>query len=645
MPFVIPTTYTAVDKYTSVVNKMKAGAQGFANAAQAGVSRLERGYRKLTPALGEAQKNILQNFKAVAIAGALIGGLTFSVSSLKDYETAVQSFRTIVSDLTDQEFAKYQSTIIQVAKDTKKSSIETAEAFEKVAGLNAKFAETAEGIGAVSSAAITLSKASREDLGASAESLVGIMNQFSFAADQADRTINVLAAGTAVGASSIAQTSEAFVNFGAIASSANITLEESVGLVQTLGKFSIFGSEAGNKLKGSILRIQKAGIGYKSGLFNINDALTEAKAKTDKLKTAKQKDAFLTKLFGAENISTGRILLANIDTYKEFTKGVTGTTAAQKAAEINSASLTVRLDQLKNSWVNLITGSDQAGSALGTASGIVVFLTNNLGTIVSVGSKILLFFVAWKALIIVTNIALGAYNIVLGVTGALSGTASIAIGKNAIALGAYNVVTWLATAATTAFTTVLAVLTAPITLIILAVAALVAVVVLIINKWNEWGAALSILLGPLGLVISLIQSFRRNWDGITNSFKEGGIIAGFKAIGATILDAVLMPLQMVFQLLSNIPGVGKYAQKAVDGIEQFRKNIGVNVTTDESGAPLAKNELVNPEVSRQESLKQTINTQKQNVAIDIRDRSGSASVSSDNSFVPISLRSSMKFAR
>src|SRR5882762_2838144 len=372
--FKIPTIFTAIDKFSAPVKKMGMVVQAFASKAEAGIARGERLFRKLTPVLGETQKQLLSAAKAAAIAGAIIGGITFSVDALMDYETAVQSFRTIVSDLSDKDFAKYQDKINEVANATRKSSVDTAAAFEKIAGLNAKFAETADGIGQVAQAAIILSKASGDELGPSAESLVGIMTQFSLAADQANRTIDVLAAGTAVGASSITQTADAFVNFGSVASSANITLEESTALVQTLAKYSIFGSEAGNKLKGSILRIQKAGIGYKSGLFNINDALAEAKAKLDKLSTAKAKDAYLNKLFGAENISTGRTLLSNIDLYKEFTLGVQKTGAAQQAAEINSNTLRVRLDELKNTWVNLITGSDKAGQSLTFAKDAVRFL-------------------------------------------------------------------------------------------------------------------------------------------------------------------------------------------------------------------------------------------------------------------------------
>src|SRR5690606_34754624 len=129
------------------------------------------------------------------------------------------------------------------------------------------------------------------------------------------------------------------------------------------------------------------------------------------------------------------------------------------------------------------------------------------------------------------------YNVALGGMGAISGTAAIAVGKNAIALGAYKTVLAIATAAQWAWN--VAMTANPIGLIIVGVAALIGLVALIINKWNEWGAAVVLFLGPLGFVISLIQSFRRNWYMVTESFRTGGILGGLKAIGKVMLDAVL----------------------------------------------------------------------------------------------------------
>jgi TP901 family phage tail tape measure protein len=639
--FVIPSIFTAIDKFSSPVKNMGMNMESFASKAEVGLARAERGFRKLTPALGGVAKQFLSFASTAAVVGSVIAGISFSANAMVDYEKGLHSLQAITG-VTGDAFIPFKAKITEVANATKKSSIEVSRAFEIIGSADSSLLESADKIGLVTKAAITLSKASGDTLESSAQSLVSVMSQFSLASTEADRVINVLAAGAAVGSATIDETSEAMKNFGSVAAGANISIEKSVALVQVLGKFQVKGAEAGTKLRGSILQLQKAGLGYASGQFDINDALAEANKKINKLHSAKEKDAAMTKLFGAENISTGKILLANIPLFDQFSKGVTGTSTAVQQAAINSDTLSVAIDEIKAAWVNMITGSDDANSALNTVKRTIQFLTNNLDIIVSVGSAILLFFSAWKVLLIATSVALSAYNIGLGITGALSGSASIAIGANTTALTAYNVTTWLATAATTAFTAILAVLTSPITLIILAIVAVIALVTAIILKWNEWGAALSLFLGPLGLVISLIQSFRRNWEMITEAFKKGGIIAGFKAIGATILDAILMPLQQVAKIIADLTG-SEMAANAVKSIEAFRKGMGVNVTTDESGESLAK-PAVNPEASKQSSLQETIKQVSQNVKLLIDNKTGyAASVESDNNFVPVSLSSTMGF--
>lgn len=484
--FTIPTIFSAIDKLTAPVRKMQGAVRGFATTADVALSRNERLFRKLTPHLSEAGKQFMSFASTAAVAGAIVGGVTFSVKAIQDYETAVASFRTIVSDLDDQAFKPFQDKIVEVAKTTEMSATDTAKAFEKIAGLNATFAKTADGIGAVSQAAIILSKASGDELGASAESLVGIMNQFSFGADQANRTINVLAAGAGVGAASITQTSEAFVNFGSVAAGANITLEQSVGMIQTLGKFSIFGAEAGTKLRGSILRIQKAGIGYKSGQFQINDALLEAKARIDKLRTAKEKDAATLKIFGAENIATGKILLANIGTINDFTNGVTDTNAAQEQAAIRSATLAATIERLKNKFVNWITTSQEAKKAIDMAKSAIGFLSDNMSEIIKWIGIIVGGFLAWKTLLIATRIVMAAYNIVVGIAAVRSASLAVGVGSGTLAIQAQNVATkaiiaaqWLWNAAMTAN---------PIGLVIVAIAALVAGIIYLNHQIDELNA-------------------------------------------------------------------------------------------------------------------------------------------------------------
>lgn len=615
-PLTIPTIFTAIDKFSGVMKGMGQSVANFASSAAQGINKADKAFNSLFAPVSGAAKQLLSFATAAGLAAAIVSGIYFSSDSLIQYEKAVASFRTIVSDLSDSAFKPFQQQINQVAKDARKSSIEVAQSFEMIAGLNAEFASTAQGLGAVSAASITLSKASGQTLADSASNLVGIMNQFNLSAAEANRTINVLAAGQAVGAANISQTSEAFVNFGSVAKGANITLEQSVGLIQTLGKYSLFGAEAGTKLRGSVLKLQQAGLGYKSGQFQINDALADAQSKMVKLTSAKAKDAYLTKVFGAENITAGRILLSNVELYKQFTNSVTGTTEAQKAAAINSNTLSTRIDELKAAWVNMLTSNEQANAGMGIAKNLMKALADNLQTIVTVAGFAIAAFITWKAAVLAITIATTAFSVAQGISAALGLTQSIAFVDCAAALSAYNIVTALAAAKTWLFN---AALTAnPIGLVCLAIAALIALVVVVINKWNEWGAALSIVMGPLGFIISLVQSFRRNWEMITKAFHEGGMLEGLKAIGKTILDAVLMPLQQVLKIISAVTGAD-WAAKAMADVEQFRAQMGVNVTTDENGQPLAATPALNPKAAEQDALTQRIeNSTSKNVTVDFK---------------------------
>jgi TP901 family phage tail tape measure protein len=654
---IVATKFTAIDQFSSKVAKMKMSVQSFAAKAETSVARADRAFRKLTPAIGGAMKQFLSFASAAAISTAIVGGVGFSVKSVMDYEKSLASLSAITG-VTGSAFNEFKNQVSAVAGDTRKSSIEVAKAFEIVGSAKSDLLENAEALAEVSKAAIILSKASGDELAGSAESLVGVMNQFGLESDQAARTMNVLAAGSKVGAATIGQVAEAMKNFGSVASGANVSVEQSVALVEVLSTKGVKGAEAGTALRGSLLKLQQAGLGYASGQFNINDALEEARKKIAAYGTETEKDKAILKMFGAENISTGKILLSNIDLFEQFTKGVTGTNTATEQAEINANTLSNRLGELSNAWVNIITGSSKAGSSLDAVKNVVKLLTDNLETVVSVGSKILLFFAAWKAAIIVAQLALGAYNIVLGITGALSSTASIAIGQNAIALKAYTITTGIATVAAKAWAFALNLGIWPITLIAIGIAALIALVVKVVQKWNEWGAAVSLFLGPLGLVISMIQSFRRNWDLIKKAFSEGGILEGLKMIGATLLDAVLMPLQQILEIASGLPGkMGEWAATGAAKIEEFRANLGVNTTTDESGNPLNPTGASpmldsgqpfmlqnNPQaVAAQSSVERMESVSRQNVSIDIKDQTGRASVSSDNDMIPINLTTTQAF--
>ena len=470
--FTIPTIFTGVDKLSAIIKKMRNNTDGFANKLEGGLNRTDRAFKKLMPGLSDTGKQMLSFASSAAIAGGILATGKYSVDAIMDYENALQSFRTIVSELSTNDFKKFENKIIEVAKTTGKSSVDVALAFEKIAGLNADFAKTADGLGTVSQAAITLSQASRDDLGKSAENLVGILNQFSLGAGEANRVINVLAAGQAVGASSITQTADAFTVFGAVAKESNLSLEQSVALTEVLASKQIMGAEAGTALRGTLIRLKASGYGYASGLFNTKDALEEVNKKYNKLRTAKEKDALLDKTFGTINMTTGTILLKNIETYGKFTDSVTNTSEASKAAAINQSTLSEGLKNLSNAWVNMLTGSNGANTSLNKVKKAVAFLTNNLSEIIDVAITAGKVFLGFKAIMLAGRIALIGYNTVMVISSLVTGTLTASTSANVVAMNISSVATKTATAAQWLWNVALT--ANPIGLVIMGVAALTA---------------------------------------------------------------------------------------------------------------------------------------------------------------------------
>ena len=124
----------------------------------------------------------------------------------------------------------------------------------------------------------------------------------------------------------------------------------------------------------------------------------------------------------------------------------------------------------------------------------------------------------------------------------------------------------------------------PIGLIVMAIAALIAIVTIAIQKYDEWGAALLLVMGPLGMIVNLIMSFKKHWEEIKNAFSEEGIVGGLKKIGTTILDALLYPLQQALKLIAKLTGA-KFIDTWAKDLQSMRNKLGINDTLDIPAGP------------------------------------------------------------
>jgi len=672
--FTIPSIFTAVDKFTRPVNKMGAATQRFAAKAQVAVSRSERAFRRLMAPLRGINK-LLGGFGLLVGGALIVGAITNTINIIKDFEQANANLSSIMATATGPQLKSLSDDAIRLGATTARSAIE-------VVGLQEAFArlgfETPQILN-MTEATISGSIAMNAELGQTAELVGAMVRTFNdFSSLDTPKIIDQMTTATQKSALNFEKLQTSLPIVSGAANAAGIPFTKLLALLGKLSDAGIDASSSSTALRNIFIESAAQGLNY-------DQILQKIVKDQDKLTAANDE-------FGKRAAVSASILANNIAQTAELDKTIQGAAGSAKiAADKQLKTLNGALTILSSSYEGFILSLENGTGPFAKTLTTIVQVTSQMLSLASgsavatselddqqkkirsmaetglfwlkVLGSVIAAIVAFKIAIVATKIALVVYNIALGVMGALSGTASIAIGGNAIALGAYKVAAFIAAGATKLFSAAQFILNIalnanPIGLVVIAIAALVGIVALVINKYDEWGAALTLILGPLGIIINLVQAFRRNWEAISNAFTSQGIIAGLKAIGLTILDALLFPLEQVLGLMTAIPGVGKLAENALKGVALGRKIIefklnenNVDKFANETAGAVTntgENEsqvpLVNPESAKQESFKESILEQRQNVSIDINDNTnGRASVESDNDFVPVKLTSTFAF--
>lgn len=139
-----------------------------------------------------------------------------------------------------------------------------------------------------------------------------------------------------------------------------------------------------------------------------------------------------------------------------------------------------------------------------------------------------------------------------------------------------------------------AVLANPITWFAVVIAGLIALVVTAIRKFDQWGAGILALMGPIGWVVIGIKTLYKHWDDIKKAFTEGGIIAGLKRIGLAILDMLLVPVKQLLEILAEIPGLGHLAGAGAAAIDTLRNKLALTKNDTPKPSKETKTDTENP---------------------------------------------------
>lgn len=414
----------AYKKLTNATNKAQLNfkelaAQYGVNSKQAKSARLEfdkleKELRQVNNAAKDGRRDVgryskaFGSLKSIIGAAGLVGGITAvfsviknSINTVKDFEKSIDSLSSITGATGETlEFLKQQA--IEIGSSTTLSASQASEAFKLIASAKPELLDNAQALASVTKEAVTLAEAAGLDLPTAATALTDTLNQFGLGAEESARAINVLAAGSKFGAAAIPEINEAITKFGVAAKASNISIEESVGVIELLAEKGIKGAEAGTKLRNVLgtldvakalppeaaEQLEKYGVNLDvltDKTLPLNDRLTE-------LSKIQDDAVALTKVFGKQNRIAGQAVLQNVGRIDELTKSVTGTNTAMEQAATNVDNLDGDLKGLSSAWEGFILGLEDGSGLLNKIARVLVqFATQAINVLGKVFEQIGLF--------------------------------------------------------------------------------------------------------------------------------------------------------------------------------------------------------------------------------------------------------------
>lgn len=591
--------FKAIDKMTRPFRQMAKGARNFAQKADIEFARVERRMRKLGKSVGK--------LGFILGAGFLFTVLTSSINVFKDFEQANASLASVMSSATGPELQELQ-------KDAKRLGATTAKTATEVVGLQEAFARL--GFGAkdiinMTESTISGSIAMQGELADTTE-LVGAMVK-SFDAFESVNAPNIIDQMTLATQKSALNFEKLQTGLPIVAGAANAAGVEFTTLLASMGKLSDAGIDASSSstaLRNIFIEAAKQGKSYKTLLKQVSNS-------TDQLATA-------NKLFGKRGAVAAVILAKNMKGVTELDEALkkangTADIAAKKQLNTLGGALTI----LQSAWEGFILSVEDGNGKLGQTLKTIVHVATEMLSMASGTAKAgdqltdgelrirkfaetgmkMLKVIKWIVISLTAlKVATVIYSSVMKIATAAQWLLNIAMSLN------------------------------PVGLIIVGIIALIAVVTIIIKKWHEWGAALAVFLGPLGFLISVVQAFRENWELVKASFAQNGILKGLLTIGKVLLDAILMPVQQLLEMLGKIPGLN-IAARGAEGIGAFRERL-----FEVERNLLPKEQLSTTKAtSAQESISREERISKQQATLNINNNTGfQTSVDSPDSF-PIQL--------
>ncbi|GAB3961272.1 hypothetical protein GCM10028805_60270 [Spirosoma harenae] len=333
----------------SALNKMKETDPGYKDrlkelhALLSAQRQMTANINQTTTAWGRFKANAASTATGLLGGNLITAGLSAAANAIPALISKYREFDAASKDLsavtgaTGKDLDYLNRTAAKVGPTLGKSGAEMLEAYKLMASAKPELLNNIELLTKTTEAAITLSQAGKIDLAQATEVTAESLNQFGESADQANRFINVIAAGAKEGSAEIADMGAALKNSGTVAAAQGVTFEQTNAVLQSLSTIALKGGEAGTQLRNVLLTLG-------SGANETNPKVVGLEKALENLGKKNLSTAEMTQLFGKENITAAQHIITHRNEISELTRKVTGTQEAFTQAKTNNESLDHQLE-------------------------------------------------------------------------------------------------------------------------------------------------------------------------------------------------------------------------------------------------------------------------------------------------------------
>jgi TP901 family phage tail tape measure protein len=374
--------------------------------------------KKLNESIGRSQGfvgNYARAFKGLGRSilqlSGVAGGIAFitdAFSRVKDFEQAQADLQAITGKTSD-ELKGLTAQAKALGETTQFSASEVTELqieLGKLGFTTKQVSESTEGI-------LNLAAATGTELGRAAKLTGSALRAFNLEATESERVASVLGVATTKTALDISQLETGLSTVAPVAASFGFSIEETVALLGQLSNAGFDASSSATATRNILLNLADSNGDLAKQLGKPVTNIRELSEGLQKLSDDGIDLASALELTDKRSVAAFNTFIKGSDSVIELTDSITGQNDALRImAEKRLDTLNGALKLLNSAWEGFLLDLNQGSGALDGLRRSVLFLANNLRTIIKVLALGATVWASYKAGVIGTNLAIKGYSLI-----------------------------------------------------------------------------------------------------------------------------------------------------------------------------------------------------------------------------------------